>query len=153
MMPPPNQRPSPDQPFPLPTVRQRSNIPKVGQPKWNPDLTSKWWFLGVRRPQIDNYVRLYVLMHGFCHRGVQRKSNGGGLEGQTFSDYLTSWKNDFRFFFPSKATHLGCKKMFLKLSLHSWLLIIFTFKSPPPNRKRLSSKVTLFMRIINTIFA
>ena len=29
MMPPPNQRPAPDQPFPLPTERQRSSIPKA----------------------------------------------------------------------------------------------------------------------------
>ena len=29
MMPPPNQRPSPDQPFPLSTDRQKSGIPKV----------------------------------------------------------------------------------------------------------------------------
>ena len=29
MMPPPNQRPSPDQPFALPTDRQKSSIPKV----------------------------------------------------------------------------------------------------------------------------
>ena len=30
MMPPPNQRPAPDQPFPLHTERQRSTIPKAG---------------------------------------------------------------------------------------------------------------------------
>ena len=30
-MPPPNQRPAPDQPFPLPTERQSSNIPKFGK--------------------------------------------------------------------------------------------------------------------------
>ena len=29
-MPPPNQRPAPDQPFPLSTERQKSNIPKAG---------------------------------------------------------------------------------------------------------------------------
>lgn len=29
-MPPPNQRPAPDQPFPLPTNRIISNIPKAG---------------------------------------------------------------------------------------------------------------------------
>ncbi len=29
-MPPPNQRPAPDQPFPLPTDRERSTIPKAG---------------------------------------------------------------------------------------------------------------------------
>lgn len=29
MMPPPNQRPAPDQPFLLPTERQTSSIPKV----------------------------------------------------------------------------------------------------------------------------
>ena len=30
MMPPPNQRPAPDQPFPLPIDRQKSSIPKAG---------------------------------------------------------------------------------------------------------------------------
>ena len=30
MMPPPNQRPAPNQPFPLPTDRQKSSIPKSG---------------------------------------------------------------------------------------------------------------------------
>ena len=30
MMPPPNQRPAPDQPFPLPIDRQTSSIPKAG---------------------------------------------------------------------------------------------------------------------------
>ena len=29
MMPPPNQQPSPGQPFPLPIMRQQSSIPKV----------------------------------------------------------------------------------------------------------------------------
>ena len=29
-MPPPNQRPAPDQPFPLDTSRETSNIPKAG---------------------------------------------------------------------------------------------------------------------------
>jgi cytochrome c heme-lyase len=29
-MPPPNQLPAPDQPFPLPTERQLSSIPKAG---------------------------------------------------------------------------------------------------------------------------
>ena len=30
MMPPPNQRPAPNQPFPLPIDRQKSSIPKAG---------------------------------------------------------------------------------------------------------------------------
>ena len=30
MMPPANQRPAPDQPFPLPTLRQKSSIPRSG---------------------------------------------------------------------------------------------------------------------------
>ena len=30
MMPPPNQRPAPNQPFPLPIERQKSTIPKAG---------------------------------------------------------------------------------------------------------------------------
>lgn len=52
MMPPPNQRPSPDQPFPLPTDRQKSTIPKAGtdetwtypsqQMFWNAMLRKGW---------------------------------------------------------------------------------------------------------------
>jgi len=52
MMPPPNQRPSPDQPFPLPTERQKSTIPKAGttetwtypsqQMFWNAMLRKGW---------------------------------------------------------------------------------------------------------------
>ena len=52
MMPPPNQRPSPDQPFPLPTNRQKSSIPKAGteetwvypsqQMFWNAMLRKGW---------------------------------------------------------------------------------------------------------------
>jgi cytochrome c heme-lyase len=52
MMPPPNQRPAPDQPFPLPTERQRSTIPKAGtaetweypsqQMFWNAMLRKGW---------------------------------------------------------------------------------------------------------------
>lgn len=52
MMPPPNQRPAPDQPFPLPTNRIISNIPKAGtdenwvypsqQMFWNAMLRKGW---------------------------------------------------------------------------------------------------------------
>lgn len=52
MMPPPNQRPSPDQPFPLPIDRQVSSIPKAGtdefwaypsqQMFWNAMLRKGW---------------------------------------------------------------------------------------------------------------
>ena len=53
MMPPPNQRPSPDQPFHLPTDRQKSSIPKVSpngetwvypsqQMFWNAMLRKGW---------------------------------------------------------------------------------------------------------------
>ena len=53
MMPPPNQRPSPDQPFPLATDRQKSTIPKVSangetwvypsqQMFWNAMLRKGW---------------------------------------------------------------------------------------------------------------
>ena len=54
MMPPPNQRPSPDQPFPLPTDRQKSTIPKATAPEgetwvypsqqmfWNAMLRKGW---------------------------------------------------------------------------------------------------------------
>lgn len=52
MMPPPNQRPSPDQPFPLPINRQISSIPKAGtdefwaypsqQMFWNAMLRKGW---------------------------------------------------------------------------------------------------------------
>lgn len=52
MMPPPNQRPAPDQPFPLPTTRQKSTIPKAGaddtweypsqQMFWNAMLRKGW---------------------------------------------------------------------------------------------------------------
>lgn len=53
MMPSPNQKPAPDQPFPLPTARQKSNIPKAGtetevweypsqQMFWNAMLRKGW---------------------------------------------------------------------------------------------------------------
>ncbi|XP_065202706.1 holocytochrome c-type synthase [Planococcus citri] len=53
MMPPPNQQPSPDQPFPLPTERELSSIPKAGtdgevwvypspQMFWNAMLRKGW---------------------------------------------------------------------------------------------------------------
>uniref|UniRef100_A0A1B6E9Z9 Holocytochrome c-type synthase n=1 Tax=Clastoptera arizonana TaxID=38151 RepID=A0A1B6E9Z9_9HEMI len=53
MMPPPNQQPAPDQPFPLPTNRQQSTIPKAGtdgefwvypsqQMFWNAMLRKGW---------------------------------------------------------------------------------------------------------------
>ncbi|XP_069703448.1 holocytochrome c-type synthase [Periplaneta americana] len=53
MMPPPNQQPAPDQPFPLPTQRQTSTIPKAGaehefwvypsqQMFWNAMLRKGW---------------------------------------------------------------------------------------------------------------
>merc|ERR1712226_1293233 len=54
MMPPPNQRPSPDQPFALPIERQKSTIPKAGteetwtypsqQMFWNALLRKGWEF-------------------------------------------------------------------------------------------------------------
>ena len=50
-MPPPNQRPSPDQPFALPTDRQTSSIPKVGDKgeKWVYPSQQMFWNAMLRK--------------------------------------------------------------------------------------------------------
>lgn len=72
MMPPPNQRPSPDQPFPLSTNRQVSTIPKAGaesefwsypspQMFWNAMLRKGWrWKEGdVSANDMENIIRIH----------------------------------------------------------------------------------------------
>lgn len=67
MMPPPNQRPAPDQPFPLPTERQKSSIPKAGtdetwqypspQMFWNAMLRKGWrWKEADMTPEVMNHI-------------------------------------------------------------------------------------------------
>lgn len=73
MMPPPNQRPSPGQPFPLPTDRQVSSIPKADDPSggrwvypssqmfWNAMLRKGWrWHDDDISPKdMDNIIRIH----------------------------------------------------------------------------------------------
>lgn len=71
MMPPPNQRPAPDQPFPLPTARQKSTIPKSGaaenweypsqQMFWNAMLRKGWrWNEDNLAPKdMDHIIRIH----------------------------------------------------------------------------------------------
>lgn len=71
MMPPPNQRPSPDQPFPLPTDREQSTIPKAGtdstwvypsqQMFWNAMLRKGWRWKEADIAQSDmaNIIRIH----------------------------------------------------------------------------------------------
>ena len=50
MMPPPNQRPSPDQPFALPTDRQKSSIPKAGtEETWTYPSQQMFWNAMLRK--------------------------------------------------------------------------------------------------------
>jgi cytochrome c heme-lyase len=52
MMPPPNQRPAPDQPFPLSTARQESSIPKAGEKegeKWVYPSQQMFWNAMLRK--------------------------------------------------------------------------------------------------------
>ena len=50
-MPPPNQRPSPDQPFPLSTNRQVSTIPKAGAESefWSYPSPQMFWNAMLRK--------------------------------------------------------------------------------------------------------
>jgi cytochrome c heme-lyase len=49
-MPPPNQRPAPDQPFPLPTNRIISNIPKAGsEENWVYPSQQMFWNAMLRK--------------------------------------------------------------------------------------------------------
>nr|CAG4636478.1 EOG090X0CJG [Eubosmina coregoni]SVE70035.1 EOG090X0CJG [Eubosmina coregoni] len=73
MMPPPNQRPAPDQPFTLPTQRQVSTIPKAGasenefwqypsqQMFWNAMLRKGWrWKESDLEPKdMDNIIKIH----------------------------------------------------------------------------------------------
>jgi len=71
MMPPPNQRPSPDQPFPLPINRQTSSIPKAGtderwvypsqQMFWNA-MRRKGWKFGpddINAQDMDHIIKIH----------------------------------------------------------------------------------------------
>lgn len=72
MMPPPNQQPAPDQPFPLPTARQISSIPKAGsegefwvypsqQMFWNAMLRKGWrWQSDDMGPKdMDDIIKIH----------------------------------------------------------------------------------------------
>lgn len=71
MMPPPNQRPSPDQPFPLSTDRVVSNIPKADSDEnwvypspqmfWNAMLRKGWrWKEGdINKQDMDNIISIH----------------------------------------------------------------------------------------------
>merc|ERR1712062_565969 len=63
MMPPPNQRPSPDQPFPLPTERQKSTIPKAGTTEtWTYPSQQMCWNALAVKPLITLHVQGFVLL-------------------------------------------------------------------------------------------
>ncbi|PSN54727.1 Cytochrome c-type heme lyase [Blattella germanica] len=72
MMPPPNQQPAPDQPFPLPTNRQMSTIPKAGtndefwvypsqQMFWNAMLRKGWRWKeeDIKPKDMDDIIRIH----------------------------------------------------------------------------------------------
>ncbi|XP_075235460.1 cytochrome c heme lyase [Lycorma delicatula] len=72
MMPPPNQSPAPDQPFPLPTKREISSIPKAGtdgefwvypsqQMFWNAMLRKGWrWKDDALKPKdMDDIIKIH----------------------------------------------------------------------------------------------
>ncbi|KAG5850551.1 holocytochrome c-type synthase isoform X1 [Anguilla rostrata] len=71
MMPPPNQKPAPDQPFPLNVVREESNIPRAGSGKnwvypseqmfWNAMLRKGWrWKDDELAPQdMSNIIKIH----------------------------------------------------------------------------------------------
>merc|ERR1712226_522176 len=73
MMPPPNQRPSPDQPFALPTDRQKSSIPKASgkegetwvypsaQMFWNAMLRKGWRWRDedIEQKDMDNIIKIH----------------------------------------------------------------------------------------------
>jgi cytochrome c heme-lyase len=71
MMPPPNQQPSPGQPFPLPTERQKSSIPKAGtnetwvypsqQMFWNAMLRKGWrWGPDdIKQEDMDHIIKIH----------------------------------------------------------------------------------------------
>jgi len=71
MMPPPNQQPSPNQPFPLPIIRQKSGIPKAGtdehwvypsqQMFWNAMLRKgwKWGPDDINAQDMDHIIKIH----------------------------------------------------------------------------------------------
>lgn len=72
MMPPPNQRPAPDQPFELPIDRQKSSIPKAGtnetwvypspQMFWNAMLRKGWRWKdeeGINQSTMDHIIKIH----------------------------------------------------------------------------------------------
>lgn len=71
MMPAPNQRPAPDQPFPLSTDRQQSTIPKFGKDEnwvypsqqmfWNAMLRKGWRWedSGVQQTDMEHIIRIH----------------------------------------------------------------------------------------------
>lgn len=71
-MPPPNQQPSTGQPFPLPTERQVSSIPKIGESKefwvypsqqmfWNAMLRKGWRWKeeDIKKEDMGNIIRIH----------------------------------------------------------------------------------------------
>ncbi|XP_041357260.1 holocytochrome c-type synthase-like [Gigantopelta aegis] len=72
MMPPPNQRPSPDQPYPLPVERQLSRIPKAGKENefwvypsqqmfWNAMLRKGWRWKesDIEQTDMENIIKIH----------------------------------------------------------------------------------------------
>lgn len=57
-MPPPNQLPAPDQPFPLPTDRVQSNIPKAGTENecWVYPSQQMFWNAMLRKGKLASIV-------------------------------------------------------------------------------------------------
>ncbi|CAB4066727.1 HCCS [Lepeophtheirus salmonis] len=85
MMPPPNQRPAPDQPFSLDTVRERSNIPKAGTEKgetwtypsaqmfWNAMLRKGWRWKeeeGMNPETMNHIIRMHNVNNEAAWREV-----------------------------------------------------------------------------------
>lgn len=130
-MPPPNQCPAPDQPFPLSTDRERSSIPKADsneywqypspQMFWNAMLRKGWRWQEDQLTQRDmeNIIRIHNANNEEAWREVLKWENL--LHPDCDSPKLKSFKGDARNFSPRARIRrlLGYE---LPFDRHDWII-------------------------------
>jgi len=131
-MPPPNQRPAPDQPFPLPTVREMSTIPKADEPGknweypspqmfWNAMKRKGWQWREDQLSQkdMDNIIKIHNANNEQAWREVLKWENI--LHPECDCPRLRSFKGNAEKITPRARirTWLGYEKPFDR---HDWIV-------------------------------
>merc|ERR1719350_1881908 len=131
MMPPPNQRPAPNQPFPLPTDRQKSSIPKAGteetwvypsQQMFFNALLRKGWEFGPEDIKADDMAHIIKIHNANNESAWQEVLNWENLHAdECGAPKLKSFGGKAKYFSP-RAQFRGWMGYEMPFDRHDWII-------------------------------